>query len=164
MKRFFLFSAGGIAALVGIVFGIGAMHSPDFHAQASIEIARPSQQVYEFLTNAENLPKWSPEIEKVVKLSEHPLRFQVSSRGASNVVEYYDRQPPRTFASRTAMPEMGVSGIWRIEIEPSAIGCKVTSKVEMKIESARWRAIAQFMDANGEEKKTLASLKEYLEK
>ncbi|MCX6606452.1 MAG: SRPBCC family protein [Acidobacteria bacterium] len=164
MKRLFLFSAGGLAALVGVVFAVGVLHSPDFHAEASVEIARPSQQVYEFLINAENLPKWSPEIEKVAKVSDEPLRFQVSSRGASNVVEYFDRQPPRTFSSRTSMPEMGLSGTWRIRIEPSAAGCRVTSTVDMKIESARWRAIAQFMDASGEEQKTLAALKQYLEK
>ena len=164
MKRLFLFSGGGLAALVGVVFAAGALHSPNFHAHATVEIARPSQQVYEFLTNAENLPKWSPEIEKVVKLSDQPLRFAVSSRGASNVVEYFDRQPPRTFASRTSMPAMGVSGTWRIRIEPSPAGCQVTSDVEMKIESARWRAIAQFLDASDEEQKTLAALKQYLEK
>ena len=164
MKRLFFFSAGGLATLVSVVFASGALHSPDFHAEASVEIARPSQQVYEFLINAENLPKWSPEIEKVVKVSDQPLRFAVSSRGASNVIEYFDRQPPRTFSSRTSMPEMGVSGTWRIRIEPSAAGCQVTSNVKMRIESARWRAIAQFMDASGEEQKTLAALKHYLEK
>jgi|GEM_PF-2202644 len=164
MKRLFLFSAGGLAALVGLVFAAGALHSPDFRAQASIEIARPSQQVYEFLTNAENLPKWSPDIEKVVRLSDQPLRFAVSSRGASNVVEYFDLEPPRTFATRTGLPEMGVSGTWRIRIEPSAAGCQVSSTVEMKIESIRWRAIAQFMDASGEELQTLTALKQYLEK
>lgn len=150
--------------LIATIFVAGLLRSPEFTAQAAVDIARSPQQVFTFLINGQNLPQWSPAIEKVEKLSDQPLRFRVTSQGASNDIEYFDLQPPRSFASRTAMPAMGVSGVWRIQIEPSTIGSRVVSTVNMRIDSAAWRALAQFMDANAEERKTLEALKQFLEK
>jgi uncharacterized membrane protein len=42
--------------------------------QESIEIDRPVKEVYEYIVNVENAPKWQPAVIEVKRLTEGPIR------------------------------------------------------------------------------------------
>jgi uncharacterized membrane protein len=65
-----------IAALVALFFVIGYFRDPATPVTATLEIAKPPQVVYDLIANAENLPKWSPEVTAVKIIRESPRRYR----------------------------------------------------------------------------------------
>jgi uncharacterized protein YndB with AHSA1/START domain len=45
------------------------------HIEASAQVGRPRNEVFEFLTNVENLPRWQSEVVSVERLTSGPLRI-----------------------------------------------------------------------------------------
>lgn len=45
----------------------------EFHAEVETDIRRPVPEVFEYLANAENFPRWAREFEAVDKLSDGPV-------------------------------------------------------------------------------------------
>jgi hypothetical protein len=163
MKKWFRYIVGGLAALLAVVFAIGYFRSPEVRAEAALEFSQPPEVLYNFLLNVENTPKWSPQVGKVEKISDAPLRFRVTSGSDSTIMECFDLDPPRSFKSKMDAPEMGVSGVWHIRFEPKGAGTLVRSGAVLQLDSPLFRSFALFMDANAEEQKTLLQLKEYLD-
>lgn len=163
MKKWILYILGGLAGLVALVFLIGYFSSPEVRASATLEFSQSPEVLYEFLVNVENTPKWTPEIDKVEKVSENPLRFRVTSGSDATIMECYDLDPPRSFKSKMDMPSMGVSGVWHIRFEPKGSGTQLTSDAVLQLSNPLFRTMAKFMDGNAEEHKTLLQLKNYLD-
>jgi uncharacterized protein YndB with AHSA1/START domain len=166
MRRVLKWIGYAIAALGGllaILFLVGLTRPEELHAKAGVEIDRPPSEVWETLSNMENLPKWSSEVKDVVKLSENPRRYRVSGAGGSSETEFISLEPPRRFVSKMEMPAMGFSGVWDIRVEPSGAGARVTSDARLRMGNPLLRAMGAFMDANKAEEATLIELKNYLE-
>ena len=72
--------------------------------EIAIEIERPIDEVWAFVSNAENLPKWLQEFEAVVKESEGPIgrgtvfRYTLGPGHRSATIEVVDWRPGRRFA------------------------------------------------------------------
>jgi uncharacterized protein YndB with AHSA1/START domain len=72
--------------------------------EIAIEIERPSEEVWAFVSNAERLPEWLEEFEAVVKESDGPVgrgtvfRYTLSPGHRSARFEVVDWQPGRRFA------------------------------------------------------------------
>lgn len=162
--RWLLIAIAALAVLLGGITLVGAFRPAEMTMQATLEIQRPPQMVYDTLVNAENLKKWAPEVLEVKRISENPLRFQSTSSQGDSEMEFFDLKPPTSLSSRMQVPSAGVEGTWHIEIQPTAQGSRVTSQGKMTMGNPFWRGLAMFMDANAEEMRTLESLKSYLEK
>ncbi len=69
-----------------------------------VEIERPSEEVWAFVSDAERLPEWLEEFEAVVKESDEPVgrgtvfRYTLSPGHRSATIEVVDWQPGRRFA------------------------------------------------------------------
>ncbi len=72
--------------------------------EIAVEIERPSEEVWAFVSNAERLPEWLEEFEAVVKESDGPVgkgtifRYTLSPGHRSATVEVVDWQPGSRFA------------------------------------------------------------------
>ena len=44
----------------------------EFHAELEIDIDRPQAEIFEYLANAENMPRWSAEFQEMEKLTDGP--------------------------------------------------------------------------------------------
>jgi carbon monoxide dehydrogenase subunit G len=151
-----------LIAAVAVLFTIGYFRSPEITANASIEIARPAPQVWEFLSTPENLPKWSTEVTSVVKTS--PTRYKVEGSSGAAEMEMVTMEPPRRYVSRMASPAMGFAGEWDIQVEPvTPASSRVTSKARITIDNLLFRTLSIVMDGNAAELDTLVQLKKYLE-
>ncbi|MCU0247107.1 MAG: SRPBCC family protein [Bryobacter sp.] len=157
------YAMAAIAGLLALLFVIGLSRPEEVHALAGVEINRPPFEVWETLSNMENLPKWSTEVKEVVRLSENPRRYKVSGAGGSSETEFISMEPPRRFVSKMEMPAMRFSGVWDIRVEPSGAGARVTSDARLRMGNPLLRSMSLFMNANKAEEATLIELKKYLE-
>jgi uncharacterized protein YndB with AHSA1/START domain len=72
--------------------------------EIAVEIERPSEEVWAFVSNAEHLPEWLEEFEAVVKETEGPIgkgtvfRYTLAPGHRSATVEVVDWQPGHRFA------------------------------------------------------------------
>jgi uncharacterized membrane protein len=72
--------------------------------EIAVEIERPSEEVWAFVTNFERLPEWLDEFEAVVKESDGPMsrgtvfRYTLSPGSRSATLEVVDWQPGRRLA------------------------------------------------------------------
>jgi len=164
LGRWLLWASGGLLALLLALLAIGSMRSPDVTARASVEIKRPQAEVWEFLSDLENLPKWSSEVREAKKISDNPRRYRITGMGGSSETELILIEPPRRYVSTMDMPAMSFSGEWDIRIEPAGDSSRVSSEAKMRIGNPLFRALGLFMNADSAEHATLVELKTYLEK
>ena len=156
-------AVAGLATAVILVTVIGFFRSPEVTAKASIEIARPQAEVYDFLVNLENLPRWSSEVKSVRKVSDEPRRYVVTGNSGEMETDILSMERPRRYVSRMATPAMGFSGDWEITVEPKGAGCRVSSNAKLRIENPFFRGMAMFLNGDKAEQATLVELKRHLE-
>lgn len=72
--------------------------------EIALDIARPPDEVWRFVSDAERLSEWLTEMEGVVKVSDGPVgegtvfRYTVQPGHRSGTVEYVEWEPPRRLA------------------------------------------------------------------
>jgi uncharacterized protein YndB with AHSA1/START domain len=163
VKKALIYLAAAVAVIAAAFVAMGMIRSPEFHFTATRDIAKPPETVYDYLTNPENMPKWTPEIQKVEKVGDSPVRYRFTGSGGSTEVLYFDMERPNRFKSRMDMPSMGMKGEWEILIRAEGSGSRITSNANMHIGNPVFRAMASIMDGNAEEGRTLDMLKKHLE-
>lgn len=156
-------AVAGLAASVILITVTGFFRSPEIMARASTEIARPQAEVYDFLVNLENLPRWSSEVKSVRKVSDQPRRYVVSGNSGEMETDILSMEPPRRYVSRMATPAMGFSGDWEVTVEPAGSGCRVTTQAKLRIDNPFFRGMAMFLNGDKAEQATLVELKRHLE-
>ena len=96
--------------------------------EIAVEIERPSEEVWAFVTNFERLPEWLDEFEAVVKESDGPMsrgtvfRYTLSPGSRSATLEVVDWQPGRRLAgprSRTTPGDVYLDGDVRYVEQPA---------------------------------------------
>ena len=163
LGKWIALAVAGAAFVLVLVTVIGFFRSPLLAAEASVEIARPPSQVWDFLSNMENVPRWSTEVKNVTKVSDEPKRYRMTGTGGTADVEIITFEPPRRYVSRMAESAMGTSGEWEITVEPVEAGARVTSRMKMRLDNPFLRGMALFLDAARAERATLLELKKHLE-
>jgi uncharacterized protein YndB with AHSA1/START domain len=99
--------------------------------EQSIEIARPPQAVFDFLTDPERLPEWQTSTVEVRRERSGPLevgeRFTevhaAMGRRLESTVEVAESTPPSAFALKILDGAMPLDGRWTFE--PTADGTRV---------------------------------------
>ena len=161
--RWIALSVAGLATAVILMTIIGYFRSPYITARASVQIQRPPQEVWEFLSNLENMPKWSSEVTAVRKISDNPRRYAVRGASGEMETEIVAFEPPRRYVSRMASEAMGFSGDWEITMEPEGAGTRVTSNAKLRIDNPFYRGLTMFMSGDKAEAATLTQLKQHME-
>lgn len=119
-------------------------------AESSTLIARPAEDVFAFVSDVRNDPKWHTDILDARPATDGPIGkgttfaiqfkpFMGHSEGTVTVSEY---QPPRTVVLRGQMGKM--APVLTLTIEPQADGSRFTRRVEME-PPGMMRLMAPFM-------------------
>ena len=95
------------------------------HAEVVVDIDRSPEDVYAFLTDVSNLPKWQSGVYSVRRegLQIHESRHMLG-RELSTTLEIEEEDPPRVFALRAVNSPVPFSV--RHELEPSGGGTRLT--------------------------------------
>jgi uncharacterized membrane protein len=99
----------------------------------SIEIKAPVGEVFAFISNLENIPKWQSEVVNSRVLSSGPLqkgtRFEevvtVMGKKMPTLCEVTDYQPTKIFGFKSDSANM-ISYIGQFQFEPNGTGTKLT--------------------------------------
>lgn len=161
--RWIALAVAGAALVLILITAAGFFRSPLLSAEASVEIARPPQAVWDFVSNMENVPRWSTEVKNVTKVSDEPKRYRMTGTGGTADVEIIAFEPPRRYVSRMAESSMGTSGEWEITVDPVGENARVTSRMKMRLDNPFFRGMTMFFDAAKAERATLLDLKKHLE-
>lgn len=137
----------------------------------SIEIAAPVSDVFTFISNVENLPKFQSDVVKSTPLSNQPMRagmkfeevVNILGKKVQTVCEVTDYHPTRRFGFRSiSSPKIAYGGT--IDLEPSGRGTRVA--IHAHVELKGWMRIveplfkAELKNGVQKELKTLKALLE----
>jgi hypothetical protein len=91
--------------------------------EGKITIARPPAEVFDFVADERNEPRFNPKMTSVEQLTPGPIgcgtryRAELASRGRplAMVIELTDYERPRRLSSTTRMPAMDIRGTLTFE-------------------------------------------------
>jgi uncharacterized protein YndB with AHSA1/START domain len=140
--------------------------------EAEIVVARPRQEVFDFISWGENLPQWNSSFKAVQPLTGGPpaqgSQYQVSlERGGESTFEYYDFVPgyrvswhgsPVQTESRSVAPR----GRFEVRDEEGG-GTRVTVSLDPEMSVAKAAAPIVRRRIRKDAEKDLAKLKQLLE-
>jgi len=162
-KRMLLLAVAGLVGLGAVVY-VGGLTRPELvEANASIEIAKPPDYVFDLVADPRRQKDWFSGVGTVEILSQQPLRYRISAGGATAEMESTFVDRPKRVVTRSLSHSMGMSGEWETAFEPTAGGTRVTHRARMNFTSPWLRAMTLVVDANKEELSTLEALKRYAE-
>lgn len=133
----------------------------------SILISRPPNQVFAFLVDLTNIPKWNPEVRALTLVTEGPTRvgtrfIEESKLGTVNCT-VTEISPDNVIAFDGVSSSMNYTQ--RIQVESAEMGTKLTaiSTVDLK---GLWKILQPFMagEIKSGAKKELTAIKSNLEK
>jgi carbon monoxide dehydrogenase subunit G len=96
-----------------------------------IQIDRPRAEVFAFATNLEKVPQWLPEVVRVEKLTDGPIRAGTQFRETrlmkgkehSAIIDVSEHEPPRVHAASSSC--FGILFTYRYRFEPKGGGTRI---------------------------------------
>jgi uncharacterized protein YndB with AHSA1/START domain len=97
------------------------------HIEGEIVINRPPEEVFDFIADECNEPRYNPKMHHAVQISDGPIgvgtRFRAESasmgRPVEMIIEVTDYQRPRKLASSTHMSSMAIHGALTFDSIPA---------------------------------------------
>jgi uncharacterized protein YndB with AHSA1/START domain len=136
----------------------------------SVRINRPIEEVFSYVSDPLNFPRWNSAVEAVRKTSAaengtattYSMERQLPSGRAVNQLEVVARQRPREFAIRTSAGPTPFHYRYRFSAEERETIVRLDAEVELPGAAALLPPIARRLVKNGVDA-NLASLKQILE-
>lgn len=122
--------------------------------EASVHIERSPEDVFRFLSDPTNEPRWHTDVVEAEALTEPPLavgsreRWVMSFMGRREQVMEVTRLEPNRLIELHGHPIMGLEPTITYVIEPDAVGARFTRRIEMEA-SGIGRLFAPMLKAGG---------------
>ena len=142
------------------------------HIEGEIAVNRPVEEVFDFVADERNEPRYNPRMLRAEKVSPGPVgpgtrfRAEFASKGrpvATTEITTYER--PRRLASKTHMAAMDVRGTltfepapegtrmcWSWDLEPRGLFKLIgplIARVGRRQEQATWASLKRFLEERG---------------
>lgn len=116
----------------------------------SIEIARPAAEVFDFLTHAENLPRWDSSMLECTQISDGPVGVGTRYRGASRILgrrfEWTTEVVEFVAGVRSASKSVDGQLTFSVSYEVSEVGGLTTLRYRLAAESGLAGAFGRVME------------------
>jgi uncharacterized protein YndB with AHSA1/START domain len=141
-----LFVLLGLALLVGIVAGVGALVPVGHTASSSVHLEAPPEAVWKTLTQPGDFPAWRSGLKGVEILATEPLRWvEVDSHNERLTIEVTESEPPRRLKTTIADKSLPFGGSWVFELSPKNGGTDLTITEQGEIYSVFFRFMSRFV-------------------
>lgn len=144
------------------------------HVKGDITIARTAQEVFDFVADERNEPRYNPQMTSAEMVTRGPIgvgsRFHSVmtgvGRGADMMIELTEFDRPRRLASTTHMSSMDINGVllfepvsqgtrmtWRWDIQPHGIYKllgPIVHRIGQKQELSIWTGLKRVMEADSQ--------------
>ncbi len=144
--RFFLWTLGGVAALLVLVFGVGLFLPVDHTASVSRVVEGTPGEVWAVITDVEAFTTWRTDIDRAERLETRegwPV-WREDGPSGSLTLEVTGIEPARRMVTRIADEGLPFGGTWMYELEPSGAGTLVTITENGEIYSPVYRFVSRF--------------------
>jgi hypothetical protein len=137
----------------------------------TIHIDRSPEQVWNYMMDFSNAPRWRNLVRDIEVLTPGPLRtgselkvtFDVMGREKTAISEVWAFEPPRHFGVRNT--ENNVTGLFDYRLEPERGGTRVSFSCEIKPRGMMWLLLPWLLKGNrGRYAEQLPNLKQEVEK
>lgn len=139
--------------------------------QETIEINRPVKEVYDYVVNVENAPKWQPAVIEVKRLTDGPIRVgtkfsevaKMMGRRINATCEITELVPNKTFAFKgTSDGPMEYEATYILEPNGNATVLKITGIFRTK---RFWRLLEPILkgEVRKESRQELITMKKVIE-
>lgn len=146
-KRVGLWTFLFLAALVGVIFGVGWLLPVAHVASGTVLVPRAPGDAYTVIADVESYPRWWSDLTRVEMLAPQDgrPRFRQFMGSDPVVVEILEATPPRRFVTRIADPDQPFGGTWTIDIAPSSGGSEVTVTERGEVYNPAFRFMSRFV-------------------
>lgn len=165
MKKVLAWTVAAVAIFAALLVVPGWFIAADHVSVRTIHLETAPEQVWEALTQFEQLPTWRSGITRVdvEKTGEETL---IIEHGTDEAMTFrllaFD--PPRRFETEIADPDLPFAGTWTWELEPEGSGCSLTITEHGTVKSAPMRTVATLlMDPAGTQDQYLRELAAHLD-
>lgn len=146
--RWILYIVGGLAGLVALVAGIGALLPKEHAASQAAEFHRPPEAVWQAITDYEKFPSWRADVKSVTALPGHdgrPSWREELKGGGAIPLEVDEMLPNQRLVTRIADPNLPFGGTWTMEITPTPAGCRLRITERGEVRNVIFRFVSRFV-------------------
>lgn len=153
--------------LVLLFIGIGILAPRQFSGSIRKEINASPEKVYEVLNDIESLPFRRKEIEKLEMLLptvDGRKRWrEIASKGGFSEFESLQEIPFKCIEVKMVRSSIGISGVWRYDIQPDADGTLVTISEKSRVDKLVTRSLLVLAGRNVTLRQEIKNLKSVAE-
>ena len=134
-----------VAAIFGIIAGIGVLLPQNHSATRSSHFHQPPQAVWDVITGP---PTWRPGIKSFENLpprNGHRTWKEIDAHGNSVTYEAIEETPPFRLITRIADPHLPYGGMWVHEISPEPGGSMLQITENGEIYNPIYRFMSRFV-------------------
>lgn len=139
--------AGGLAAVVALVLGVGMVLPVSHTATVTREIAASPETVWTAVTDVEAYPTWRSNVDSVERLPDQgsfpAWREHVGPEGIGYQVVEWDA--PQTLRTLITDDDLPFGGSWTFDIVETAGGATVSVTENGEVYSALFRFVSRFV-------------------
>ena len=122
-----------VAAIFGIIAGIGVLLPQNHSATRSAHFHQPPQAVWDVITGP---PTWRPNVKRFENLpphNGHRMWKEIDARGNAVTYEAIEETPPFRLITQIADPSLPYGGMWihEISLEPGGSMLQITENGEI---------------------------------
>ena len=147
LKRIIIGMVVVIAALAGVVYGVGSALPREHVAAVRAEFSAPPEEIFATVADYRAYPDWRPSVESIEELPARNGKPAWVERGLTGPLpmELTESEPPTRLVSTILAEGMPFGGRWIFEIEPAATGATVTITEEGEVYSPVFRFVSRFL-------------------
>lgn len=142
-----LLIVGGLAAVVAIVWAIGAALPKGHVATRAARFAQPPEKIWEAITDVEAMPAWRKDLKSVARLPEENGRAGwVETMDMGEIpLRVEESDAPRRLVTRIADEKLPFGGTWTFEIVPVDGGSTLRITERGEVRPALFRFMSKFI-------------------
>ncbi len=147
MLKMLLVVVVGLAGLIVIIVGVGAMLPKSPVVSRAITLHQNPEAVFAVISNFKDAPAWRPNVQSVEMLPPEGnlVRFREKSSDGVITYEVVESSGPGRLVTRIADAGLPFGGRWIYEIVPAGGGCRVNITERGEVYNPVFRFVSRFV-------------------
>jgi len=146
MKKIFLGTVAAAAMFAALLILPGLVLPAEHVSIRSIQLEVPPDEVWDALTNFEQLPTWRSGINRV-EVDRTGAQIQIIEHGEDRAMTFkvVAFEPNTLLKTAIADPDLPFSGTWTWELEPDGKGCALTITEHGTVKNPAMRTVTALL-------------------
>jgi hypothetical protein len=136
-----------VAIAVAVIFLIASRLPEQHTATRSIRLKQKPQDVYAVIVDYPSATSWKPDVQRVELLEkvDGRTRFREHGRHGAVTYEVMEDVPPAKVVTRIVDQDLGYSGSWTYQLEPTPEGSRLRITEDGKVSNLFFRFMSHYV-------------------